>query len=365
MTTGMFQRMILLQVQIQLPQHNPTAIIVVLVGIAIAIFFFMVNSRKAGTHRTQGPSQKFTRGRFRRAAYARGLNQVQTKTLENLVLKYRPSAPMSVFASVQALDIILAKAIAEVKQQTQNEKVKEAHINTIYRIKQAIEQNVGRGQSVQSTDQIRTGQAISINTQDGGRYNSRITGKLRNVLAAEVPLDDTGNQLRWPKGTPVEVFFARGGGKGFAFQTKVAGYNVVKGANSVLLQHSSAVSAAAQRKYRRKLIDRPAYFYAIQVMTIGTGRNARRQAVPQTKGALGTMLDVSAGGCAVKTTFPLPQNSLVKIEFETERHRPITVYGKVKNVRKAEPMGGVMHVMFTRVSSKNLNSINSYVYDIG
>jgi hypothetical protein len=43
----------------------------------------------------------------------------------------------------------------------------------------------------------------------------------------------------------------------------------------------------------------------------------------------------------------------------------VAVYGKVKNVRKAEPMGGVMHVMFTRISSKNLNRINSFVYDIG
>ncbi len=357
--------MILLQVQIQLPQHNPTAIVAVLIALAIATIFFVINSRRGAQRaRPSGESQKFTRGRFRRAAHARGLNQVQTRTLENLALKYRPTAPMSVFASNQVLDIVLSKAISEVKTQTQSDSIKEAHINTIYRIKQTIEHSSGSGQSVQSTSQIRTGQEITITAQ-GSRYATRVTGRLRNVLTAEIPLDDTGNQVRWPKWTPVEVFFARSGGKGFAFQSKVVGYSTLKGVNSILLQHSNSVSAAAQRKYRRKELDRPAYFYAVQIMTVGTGRNAKRQAVPQTKGALGTMLDVSAGGCAVKTTFPLPKNSLIKLEFETDKRRQVTVYGKVKSVRKAEPMGGFMHIMFTRISGKNLNRINSYVYEIG
>lgn len=272
---------------------------------------------------------------------------------------------MSIFSSTQALDILLTKAITEIKAQTQSDAVKDAHINTIYRIKQAVETQSGSRQSVQSSNQLRVGQEISITAENQARYTSHVTGKLKNVLAAAIPVDETGNQIRWKKWTPVEVFFTRGAGKGFAFQTKVFGYNAVKGTNSVLLQHSNAVSAAAQRKFRRKELDRPAYFYAIQVMTVGTGKNAKKQAVPQTKGALGTMLDISAGGCAVKTTFPLPPGSLIKLEFETERRRQVAVYGKVKNVRKAEPMGGVMHVMFTRISSKNLNRINSFVYDIG
>lgn len=356
---------ILLQVQVQLPQHNSTAIIVVVVVVLIAAVFFIVNAQRHSTSRSAGRSQKFTRGRFRRMAHAIGLNQVQAKTLENLVLKYRPSAPMSIFSSGRALDVLLTKAISEIKQQTQSDSVKEAHINTIYRIKQAIETKSGSRQSVQSSNQLRVGQEISITTENKTRYSSRVTGKLRNVLAAEIPRDEVGNQVRWNKWTPVEIFFAKGGGKGFAFQTKVLGYNNVKGTDSVLVQHSNSVNAAAQRKFRRKDIDRPAYFYAIQVMTIGSGRNAKKQAVPQTKGALGTMIDVSAGGCAVKSTFPLPRGSLVKLEFETERRRQVAVYGKVRHVRKAEPMGGVMHIMFTRISSKNLNRINSYVYEIG
>lgn len=356
---------LLLQVQVELPQHNPTVVFSIIGGIVVIIVVFAILARRGASRRARTTQGRFNRSRFRRLAHDRGLTQLQTKTLENIAMRYRPSAPMSVFASRQALDITLAKAIEDIKKQNQADQVKEGYINNIYRIKQALEQTSGTGQALKSTNQLQVGQEISITPEDGVRYSSTITGKLRNSLAAKLPVDEGGTQVRWPKHAAVEVFLNRGSGKGYAFQTKVVGYSVVKGIHSVLLQHSNAVSAAAQRKFPRKELDRPAYFYAIQIMTVGNGRNAKKQAVPQTKGALGTMLDVSAGGCAVKSTFPLPKGSLIKVEFETERRRQIAVYGKVKSVQKAEPMGGIMHVMFTRISRKNLNRINSFIYDIG
>lgn len=357
---------VLLQLQVQLPHHNPIVVISIIVGIIIALAFLLFNANRNNAtrrRRSAGP-QKFSRRRFRHLAQNRGLNAVQAKTLENLALKYRPSAPMSIFTNGQVLDIMLQKAISEIRHQNQAESVKEAHINSIYRIKQAIERNRGQHQTVQSSTELHSGQQLSI-TAGGTRYLTRVTGKLRSALAAEIPHDESGGQVRWKKLTPVHVFVPRSGGKGFSFQSKVVGYSAIKGRGSVLLQHSNAVAAAAQRRYRRKELGRPAYFFAIRIMTVGSGRNAKRQAVPQTKGALGTVLDVSAGGCAVKSTFPLPKGTLVKLEFETMRLHQVTVYGKVQQVRKAEPMGGVMHIMFTRISRKNLNSINSYVYDMG
>ena len=112
---------------------------------------------------------------------------------------------------------------------------------------------------------------------------------MKNAFAAQVPVDDLGNQLRWKKSTQVQIFVPHGAGKGITFVTRVVGYTTIKSVHCMLLQHTSEVSQAAQRKYRRKEIDRPCYFYMVQIMTVGTGRDASKQAVPQTKGALGTM----------------------------------------------------------------------------
>lgn len=357
---------ILFQIQVQLPHQNPVVVIVVVAVLLAAVIYFVVSARVNVRGKTPTSSQvKFTRGRFRRLARSYGLNPVQTRTLENLVQRYRTLAPYAVFSSPPQLDILLKKAIAEVQAQSQTEEVKQAHIATLYRIKQTIEQNNPRGrQPVSGSSQLRAGQPVSISDETGARYASRVVTRLKDSFAVEVPIDEMGNQVRWKKWANVQIFVPRGAGKGVSFQTKVTGYNLVKGLNSVLLQHTNAVSQAAQRKFRRKQIDRPCYFYLVQIMTVGSGRDARKQAVPQTNGALGTMLDVSSGGCSLKTTFPLPRGSLVKIEFETDRKRTVTAYGKVRHVRKAAPMGGVMHIQFTRVSRQSLNTINSYVYEL-
>ena len=354
-----------MQVEVQLPQHNPVVVIVVVAVLVGAVIYFVASAQRGGrSPKAASTPAKFTKGRFKRTARTYGLNQVQTRTLENLVQRYRTLAPYAVFTSPGQLNVLLRKAITEVQAQSQSDEVKQAHIATLYHIKQTIEQNAQRGTPVSGTQQLRLGQEIFITAESGERYTSRVVARLKNVFSASVPVDEMGGQVRWKKWSTVQVFVPRGGGKGVTFPTKVMGYNLVKGTNCVLLQHTNDVSQATQRKFRRKELDRPAYFFSIQVMTIGTGRDARKQAVPQTKGALGTMLDISAGGCAVKTTFPLPSGSLVKLEFEPERRRKVTVYGKVKHVRKAAPMGGVMHIQFTRISKTNLNSINSFVYEL-
>ena len=56
---------------------------------------------------------------------------------------------------------------------------------------------------------------------------------------------------------------------------------------------------------------------------------------------------------------------LIKIDFETNRGVPVTSYGKVVGMRREEIMGYIMNIMFTRVSRKNLNSINAFVYEYG
>jgi c-di-GMP-binding flagellar brake protein YcgR len=79
---------------------------------------------------------------------------------------------------------------------------------------------------------------------------------------------------------------------------------------------------------------------------------------------LGHLLDISAGGCSISSLTPLPAGSLCKVEFEIRRQNRIVVFGKVMRLRgQQSERGGVMHLMFTSVSSQHLNQIYSFVYD--
>ena len=81
------------------------------------------------------------------------------------------------------------------------------------------------------------------------------------------------------------------------------------------------------------------------------------------KNALGTLLEVSSGGCSIKTNQPLKQGDLIRIQFEAERRNQVVAFGKVKAVQKQKPVGSLMHIQFTRLSKQNLIKINTYIYN--
>ena len=151
---------------------------------------------------------------------------------------------------------------------------------------------------------------------------------------------------------------------GYAFESKVLGYDRIKGVQSVLVHHAKTLKREQQRRYRRSPIHRPCFFFPVLIVPSGSGRRAQKKAVVQnTRRYLGNLVDISAGGCSINSVYPLSTGSLCKIEFELARRQRITVFGKVKRIRKTGFRSGVMHIMFTKLSSHYLNQIYLYVYD--
>ncbi|MDC7228024.1 MAG: PilZ domain-containing protein [Spirochaetales bacterium] len=349
-----------------------TATLIVIIGVILLIvlagrFAGGGNGSRKSSGRSGSSSskpKKFNRRSFIRKASSFGLTKVQCNTLANLVVKYKMKNPYLVFSHSNQLDSLLRKSITEIESQVSSDQVKEAQKITIFRIKQTIERNSNRSKSFSSTGSIPNGQTIAISPASGGRFQSKINTNLKNYISATIPENQSGSQVRWKKWTPVKVFFWKRNGQGFTFDSKVTGYSVIRGVPSVLLQHSTKVKQAQQRKFRRRELSRPAYFFPVKVVPVGVGKKAKKRAIVESdRGALGTLVDISAGGCAIKSTKPVPKAGLIKLQFETGEGHSIWCFGKVINIRKAAPMGGTMHIVFTKVTHKNLNSINSFVYD--
>ena len=102
----------------------------------------------------------------------------------------------------------------------------------------------------------------------------------------------------------------------------------------------------------------------MKVHSTGLEADAPKRAVIENrKGTLGSLMDISTGGCSIKTNFPLMKGELLKVEFDTGRGNNIATFGKVKHVQKMKPMGGLMHIQFTRLSQTSLRRINTFVYE--
>jgi c-di-GMP-binding flagellar brake protein YcgR len=188
---------------------------------------------------------------------------------------------------------------------------------------------------------------------------------VHNGLGVEVPPERRTGGLTWRKGTPLQLSVVTDNERLYTFRTKVIGYNTARGASIMFVEHANNIKQTQKRRSPRREYDHPCYFYPVTVISVGRGRKARKQAfVNKGRRIYGRFEDLSAGGCAIRTQVPLTVGSILKVDFETVDGTPISVFGKVRHVDRVRARGRLMHIMFTRVSRKNLNQIQSYVYGL-
>lgn len=359
--------LIVLQVMPTLQQSDTTSTIIAIAVFAFFILFLVIAGMSGNQSSGRGggstkKASKFSKRTFRRYASSRGLSRGEIHILEDIIRRHRVHSPYSLLNNTPLLDTHLRKTLEEIEASAMDPDEREAQKLTLYRIKQKIERSTKGVKAPSSSRQLKLGQAVSLSVNNV-RYQSKVTSNLEKSFGVEVPKDKTGTEIRWRKWTKAQIFFWRANGQSFSFDTKILGYNMIRGISSVFLQHSSSIKEAQQRRYRRKPIERPAYFYPIRIISSGFGKNASRKAiVDKNRGTLATLIDISAGGSAMRTSYPLGRGELLKMEFETEKRQKITVFGKVMGMTRIYPTGGIMHIMFTRVSRSHMNRINSFIY---
>jgi c-di-GMP-binding flagellar brake protein YcgR len=364
-----FPSCLLLQTRYQfLDQANSRSIWIFAIVLGLFLLVLIVgNAIRNKRSRYLNPDQrrKYNRYVFRKMAKDIGLDKTQVEMIEYLVRVCKVKQPFLVFSNSGLLDDILKKGIYSLEQDRKiSPELKQKRLSTIYQTKQIIERNSKRGVGIKSTNLLKSGQVLMLRPESGGQFPVKIISNMRDMLACSVPRDQASHPQRLKKGTRVRVDFWRESDAGYSFVSKVLGYDNIKGMVSLLLQHAKTVRSEQQRKFRRRSLHRPCFFYPVEILQQGTGRRAGKKAVVQShQRLLGNLLDISAGGCSITSLSPLKSGQLLKMEFELGSSQRITVFGKVRRSRPQHHRGGVMHVMFTRLSSQFMNQIYSYVYD--
>ncbi len=343
---------------------DPKSLITIIVIIIAAGGFFYIVNRLSGkqTGSSKKPQNKFNKRTFRKEAKRIGLPDKHRSVLEGLIKSYTIRNPYAALKNSPVLSDLIKDGLSEIEEKDISPEKKEAEKLILFQIKQVIERNSQSNNTVKSSRQLRLNQPVIIADQGGRKYNTKVAGNLKENLHVEPPVGKDKQQVQWKRWTPLTVYFRRDDNN-FSFASKVLGYKSTRDRMVLILQHAKEISVSQQRKFRRKPLERPAYFTKVMIVNEGKGKKAKRRAVVDEKSrSLGTILDISAGGCGIASRAPLKQGDLIKIEFETERRNTVIAFGKVRHIRKTGYAGPVMHVMFTRLSRANLNKINYYIY---
>lgn len=346
-------------------QPDPTANLITIIVFA-ALLVISVVAALVSARRGQRGAGQYNRVAFRRAARSVNLDRDQVRRLRKMVSDLRLHNPLRLFRSPSYLNNALRRELARIDQLQVPPLERERQKSEIFRIKRTIDLGTQDRALLSSTRQLKLGLPLRLtHLGDHITYPSAVSSNLQDAIGVETPESTTGHQVNWRPGTKVRASFVLEGERVFSFDTKVVGYNIVRGVPTVFLDHAENLRQTQKRRSPRIDFDRPAYFYPVEVVQERRGRRSERKAVVnRSKRHFGRIEDISAGGCAVRSQSPLPIGALLKIDFETDDDTQISVFGKVRSTEPLPPKMGIMHIMFTRISRRHLNQIQAYVYGL-
>ncbi|MFP4373492.1 MAG: PilZ domain-containing protein [Spirochaetaceae bacterium] len=303
---------------------------------------------------------------LKRLARSAGLSRDQIRTLQGLVKRYNVQDHARLFTDNAYLTNLVRRAVRDLDTSSMADDERESLKYIIFQIKRLISLHMGGRTTLGSTRRLRAGRDMQISDDKTQWYETLIASNLPEALVVTSPVDRYDRPILWSKGTAVSCrVVAEGTGKVYTFDTHVTGVRKSRSGTGMLLAHTTRIEASQKRRYPRREMDMPVFFWPVFIMTVGTGRHAKKRAfVSDERRGFGRLEDISAGGCSIRSQRPLKAGTLTKVEFETWDRTKLTAFGKVRSTQRTPLRYGIMHIMFTRVSRKNLNMIQSYVYGI-
>jgi hypothetical protein len=92
------------------------------------------------------------------------------------------------------------------------------------------------------------------------------------------------------------------------------------------------------------------------------GRRREKKLVVDKRRLTGNIMDISIGGCSIKTNILVQTGSRLKIEFIHSDNFNVAVLGQVIRTNR-NGISTVMHIKFLKVPRRSLNAINALVYE--
>jgi len=283
-----------------------------------------------------------------------GLNREQMKMLDFVFKTDEVTDPKKSLSTPALLDRHFKRAYHEIEQ-TSNSEAETRHRHAVLFSTRNILEHSAIG-AITSTLQIDEDTILTVN-HGKEKYNVRVISIEKEHLAVDAPKTVLGSQIKIPKGTKLDVLFFAKNNKGFTFDTHFIDYSNILAHHVMLLAHSDQVKLLAHRRYRRRQAAIACFMNLVYV----EGTKKKQRLIVDKRRMSGTIMDISVGGCSIKTSAPVQVGARFKIEY-TQGANTVAALGQVLRTNKTG-ISTIIHVKFLKVTQKSMNLINSYVYE--
>jgi len=352
----------------KLPQKGNDYTVFFLAGIgAVVVFILLLNYLKSSnkiealnkTAVGDEGQRKFSIFTFRRIVTNLGLDKEQTNMLEFVLKCDNVTDLVRSFESPILLDKHFKKAFRIIERTSISQDEMTNRLSVLFAIRNIIE-NKANAVTTTSTREIpeKTAAVLSLGEVN---YPIRVISSKGDSLIVENPLGSTGEPLSLEKGSLVSLSFFPEPNKGFAVDSRVLGTTeTVDGHHVLQLVHSGQIKKLSKRRFRRRHTVITTAFYFVFVEE-GKGKKTGEMTMDKRRFA-GNIMDISIGGCSIKTAVPVNNGQKLKIEFTREDDSIVAALGEVLRTNHAGT-DTILNIKFLKVPRRSLNSINAMVYE--
>jgi len=312
----------------------------------------------SGSSSGGGSPRRFSIIALHRLAGSIGLDREQTKMLEFVLRSDSVTDPQRSLNSPNLLDRHFKRAYRLIERTSISEDELNNRLAVLFATRNIIDSSSGSA-STSSTRQIPEN-AAAVLVIDSVSYPVRVISSRGDSLVVENPMSSTGNPLILARGSKVSLSFFTKSSKGFSVETRVLGSSETADGPVLQLVHSGQIKKLSNRRFRRRQTVIATAFYLVHVTE--TGRKNERKMTVDKRRFTGNILDISIGGCSIKTTAPVNTGQRLKIEFTREDNSVVAALGEVLRTNR-NGVSTIVHVKFLKVPRRSLNSINAMVYE--
>jgi hypothetical protein len=325
------------------------SIFCVIVGIVVIIN----NSKKVRTRSGKGGFFSFFS--LHRLTKNIGLNREQVKMLDFVLKNDAAIDPERSIKTPALLDRHFKRAYTTIEKTSVSEMDAQRKLSILFSTRNILD-NCAIG-TISTTKQLSDDTILTF-TYGKERIEVSVLFAKGQYLAAEIPKTILGSSVKVPRNTKLTVVFYTKDNKAFSFDTHVIGYAATLGIPSMMLAHSGQLKFLSQRRFRRRHATIPSTMFMVHVE--GKGKK-QRLILDKRRVTAGNIVDISVGGCSMKTQTPVQVGARFKIEFSMGL-KNIAVLGQVLRTNRTGA-SLILHVRFLKVTLKSMNVINAFVYE--
>lgn len=333
-------------------------------GIILAILLIVILLRNklkisflTGEQSSRSP-RHFSKHSLRRIARSMDLDKEQTKMLEFVLSNDGVTDLERSINSPSLLDRHFKQAYRSIERRSAGKDDMNNRLEVLFSTRNAIEAGTGNVTTT-STRQIPEN-AAAVLAFGSANYPVRVISSRGDTLVVATPSSSTGQPIRLQKGSKINLSFFTQSNKGFSVDSRVLASTETAEGPVLQLVHSGQIKKLSNRRYRRHQAFIVASFYYVQVEA-GQRKKSTRMIVDK-KRFTGNIMDISIGGCAIKTSIPVNSGQRLKIEFNNESKATVAALGQVLRVNRTKG-STIMHIKFLRIPRNSANFINAMVYE--